>query len=107
MGTLARWMAVTDASRRHGASWCATHRGGAAGAHVRAAGSTSMGVEPFFVGRDARLPAGEERTTTRMGNTSFDPAAFKAQQREQWSNVAQGWRRRWEAFERGGQPLSD
>jgi ubiquinone/menaquinone biosynthesis C-methylase UbiE len=42
-----------------------------------------------------------------MGNTSFDPAAFKAQQREQWSNVAQGWRRRWEAFERGGQPLSD
>ncbi len=35
-----------------------------------------------------------------MGDTHIDPAVFKAQQREQWSNVAQGWRRRWAAFER-------
>lgn len=42
-----------------------------------------------------------------MDNTHMDPAVFKAQQREQWSNVAQGWRRRWAAFERGAQPLSD
>jgi SAM-dependent methyltransferase len=42
-----------------------------------------------------------------MGERQFDPAAFKAGQREQWSNVAAGWRRRWPAFERGAQPLSD
>jgi ubiquinone/menaquinone biosynthesis C-methylase UbiE len=37
----------------------------------------------------------------------LDSTAFKAQQREQWSDVAQGWRRRWAAFETGAQPLSD
>ena len=42
-----------------------------------------------------------------MEHTQFDPVAFKAQQREQWSNVAQGWRQRWAAFEQGAQPLSD
>jgi SAM-dependent methyltransferase len=42
-----------------------------------------------------------------MDDTPIDPVVFKAQQREQWSNVAQGWRRRWAAFERGAQPLSD
>lgn len=42
-----------------------------------------------------------------MGERQFDPADFKAGQREQWSNVAQGWRRRWPAYERGAQPLSD
>ncbi len=36
-----------------------------------------------------------------------DMADFKAEQRERWSTVAQGWRRRWAAFERGAQPLSD
>jgi enediyne biosynthesis protein CalE5 len=42
-----------------------------------------------------------------MGDTQFDPTAFKAQQREQWSDAAEGWRRRWAAFERGAQALSD
>lgn len=42
-----------------------------------------------------------------MDDTHFDLAAFKEQQREQWSDVAQGWRRRWAAFEQGAQPLSD
>jgi enediyne biosynthesis protein CalE5 len=42
-----------------------------------------------------------------MGERRFDPAAFKAGQRQQWSNVAAGWRRRWPAFERGAQSLSD
>jgi enediyne biosynthesis protein CalE5 len=42
-----------------------------------------------------------------MNDTPMDPAIWKRQQREQWSNVAQGWRRRWVAFERGAQPLSD
>jgi len=37
----------------------------------------------------------------------MDPAIFKAQQREQWSSVAQGWRKQWAAFARGAQPLSD
>lgn len=37
----------------------------------------------------------------------FDPKAYKAQQREEWSNAAPGWRRRWPAFERAAQPLSD
>ena len=42
-----------------------------------------------------------------MDERPFDPTSFKAQQREQWSEVAQGWRRRWATFERGAQPLSD
>ena len=42
-----------------------------------------------------------------MGDTHIDPAVFKAQQREQWSNIAQGWRRRWAAYAQGAQPLSD
>ncbi|HEX7734464.1 MAG TPA: class I SAM-dependent methyltransferase [Ktedonobacteraceae bacterium] len=42
-----------------------------------------------------------------MDDTSRDPVVWKRQQREQWSNVAQGWRKRWVAFERGAQPLSD
>jgi enediyne biosynthesis protein CalE5 len=42
-----------------------------------------------------------------MADTQFDPMAFKAQQREQWSNAAQGWRKRWAAFEKAAQPLSD
>jgi SAM-dependent methyltransferase len=42
-----------------------------------------------------------------MDDASFDLAAFKAQQREQWSNVAQGWRKRWASFEKSAQPLSD
>jgi SAM-dependent methyltransferase len=41
------------------------------------------------------------------GNSSFDPEAFKAQQREQWSDAARGWRKRWAVFEQGAQPLSD
>jgi SAM-dependent methyltransferase len=42
-----------------------------------------------------------------MGDAPFDPKTFKALQREQWSHVAEGWRRRWPAYERGAQPLSD
>ena len=42
-----------------------------------------------------------------MSEEPFDIVTFKAQQREQWSNVAQGWRRRWIVFERGAQPLSE
>ena len=42
-----------------------------------------------------------------MGDTHVDQADFKAQQRKQWSTVAQGWRKQWAAFERGAQPLSD
>jgi SAM-dependent methyltransferase len=41
------------------------------------------------------------------GDTTFDPAAFKAQQREQWSNAAQGWRKRWVTLEQAAQSLSD
>ncbi len=42
-----------------------------------------------------------------MRDTQFDPAAFKAQQREQWSNAAEGWRNHWASIEQGAQPLSD
>lgn len=42
-----------------------------------------------------------------MDDTLHDPAVWKRKLREQWSNVAQGWRRRWVAFEQGAQPLSD
>jgi SAM-dependent methyltransferase len=54
----------------------------------------------FFVGQ---LAGGDPMANDRQ----FDPTAIKAQQREQWSNVAQGWRQRWPTFERGAQPLSD
>src|SRR5271166_3380951 len=42
-----------------------------------------------------------------MKDSFGDDAAVKAEQREQWSNVAEGWQRRWAAFEHGAQPLSD
>ena len=42
-----------------------------------------------------------------MDDTPHDPAVWKREQSFQWSNVAQGWQRRWVAFERGAQPLSD
>ncbi len=42
-----------------------------------------------------------------MDDTSQKLAAWKRQQREQWSNVARGWQRRWATFEQGAQPLSD
>lgn len=42
-----------------------------------------------------------------MAQSRFDPDAFKAQQRDQWSNAAQGWRKWWPHFERDAQPLSD
>jgi SAM-dependent methyltransferase len=42
-----------------------------------------------------------------MDDTHMDPAVFKAQQREQWSNVAPGWRRRWAAYAQGAQTLSN
>src|SRR5260370_10567325 len=74
-------------------------------------GSIPMGIEPFCWSKGVVLPEmpspyprGKDST---MGDTHIDPAVFKAQQREQWSNVAQGWRRRWAAFEQGAQPLSD
>ena len=39
--------------------------------------------------------------------TSFDPEQYKAMQRQTWDNVAQGWLRWWETFERGAQKISD
>lgn len=42
-----------------------------------------------------------------MDDTPRNPAVWKRELREQWSNVAQSWRKRWVVFERGAQPLSD
>jgi enediyne biosynthesis protein CalE5 len=42
-----------------------------------------------------------------MGSGELDIVALKARQREEWSNAAEGWRKRWEVFERSAQPLSD
>jgi ubiquinone/menaquinone biosynthesis C-methylase UbiE len=42
-----------------------------------------------------------------MSDAENDPAVFKAEQRRQWSSVAQGWKKRWKAFEQGAQPLSN
>src|SRR5579859_5629249 len=42
-----------------------------------------------------------------MDDTPNDPVVWKRQQREQWSNAAQGWRKQWATFEQGAQPLSD
>jgi len=42
-----------------------------------------------------------------MEDPTIDSMTFKARQSAQWSEVAQGWRRRWPTFEQGAQPLSD
>jgi enediyne biosynthesis protein CalE5 len=42
-----------------------------------------------------------------MDDTPRNPAVWKREQSSRWSHVAQGWQRRWVAFERGAQPLSD
>jgi SAM-dependent methyltransferase len=42
-----------------------------------------------------------------MEDQTLDPMAIRARQSTQWSDVAQGWRRRWATFEQGAQPLSD
>jgi enediyne biosynthesis protein CalE5 len=41
-----------------------------------------------------------------MRDANRDSSDFKTQQRDQWSNVAQGWRRRWPVFEQAAQSLS-
>ncbi len=38
---------------------------------------------------------------------TFDPEAYKEQQRAGWSAAAEGWRRWWSTLERGAQPVSD
>src|SRR5689334_13924189 len=62
-------------------------------------------------GEGATLPEiGAGRRGERMdcmAANKFDPAAFKAQQRDQWSAAAQGWRTHWRSFEKAAQPLSD
>jgi ubiquinone/menaquinone biosynthesis C-methylase UbiE len=47
------------------------------------------------------------RKDSTVDDAPLDRAGWKRELREQWSNVAQGWRRRWAAYERGAQPLSD
>jgi enediyne biosynthesis protein CalE5 len=42
-----------------------------------------------------------------MTSTSFDSKEFKTVQRENWNNVAEGWKQWWETFERGAQTLSN
>jgi SAM-dependent methyltransferase len=42
-----------------------------------------------------------------MTGAAFNADAFKAQMRDQWSAVADAWRKRWPAFERSAQPLSN
>ena len=42
-----------------------------------------------------------------MSTQPFDPIAYKAQQRQNWGSVAQGWREWWATLERGAQPVSD
>lgn len=41
-----------------------------------------------------------------MENRSFDPQAFKAQQRQDWDAVADGWKRWWAILEEGTQSVS-
>jgi ubiquinone/menaquinone biosynthesis C-methylase UbiE len=38
---------------------------------------------------------------------TFNPDAFKAQQRQMWNNAAAGWQTWWETIERGAQKVSD
>jgi ubiquinone/menaquinone biosynthesis C-methylase UbiE len=49
------------------------------------------------------------RTCVDVSNVSptFNPDAFKAQQRQMWNNAAAGWQTWWETIERGAQKVSD
>src|SRR5215831_19354519 len=79
---------------------CAAHRGRATNAHAWARFRWESGLFCW--------PENEVKgKVDSMGDPSFDPLEFKAQQSAQWSAVAQGWRRRWTTFEQGAQPLSD
>ena len=42
-----------------------------------------------------------------MATEPFDPIQYKATQRQRWNTMASGWRKWWDNFERGAQPLSD
>ncbi len=42
-----------------------------------------------------------------MSTQAFDPAQYRAAQRQEWDTVAAGWRKWWQVFERGAQHLSD
>ena len=42
-----------------------------------------------------------------MSTQPFDPAKYKAGQRQEWGEAADGWRRQWETIERFSQPVSD
>src|SRR5260370_40649069 len=91
-----------------GSVWfCAARRGGV----VLCAGWIPTGIGLFCWPKRWCYGKGTSLDTPRkdntMDDTPRDPAVWKRQQREQWSNVAQGWQRRWVAFERGAQPLSD
>ena len=40
-------------------------------------------------------------------NSEFDPDKFKANQRQSWDSVADGWQKWWKTFENGAQQVSD
>jgi enediyne biosynthesis protein CalE5 len=40
-------------------------------------------------------------------NSEFDPDKFKANQRQSWNSVANGWQKWWITFENGAQQVSD
>jgi ubiquinone/menaquinone biosynthesis C-methylase UbiE len=42
-----------------------------------------------------------------MSTQPFDPTTYKAQQRQNWSSVAEGWKTWWSTMEQGAQPVSD
>ena len=42
-----------------------------------------------------------------MSTQPFDPAEYKAGQRQEWGAAADGWSRQWETIERSAQPVSD
>src|SRR5260370_484514 len=91
-----------------GSVWfCAARRGGV----VLCAGWIPTGIGLFCWPKRWCYGKGTSLDTPRkdntMDDTPRDPAVWKREQSSQWSHVAQGWQRRWVAFERGAQPLSD
>ena len=42
-----------------------------------------------------------------MSTQPFDPAEYKAGQRQEWGAAADGWKKQWETIERFSQPVSD
>src|SRR5579883_2639046 len=53
------------------------------------------------------LPDCHRNKGAAMPNPPFDPVQYKASQKQDWSNVAAGWKKWWKTMDRSAGPASD